>query len=104
MWETEARSSDGQVVSTHDAQAAAARVFEHVQLKGLSRAQVIQLLGDPERSNKSRYNFAFYPVAGQDGGVSDVLIYRFDTGRYGWQFNVRFREGRVSDVESIGIE
>jgi hypothetical protein len=104
MWETERRTSDGQFVSTHDAQSAAARVFEHTPLRGLTRAEVIKLLGDPQRSNNSIYNVPLYPADSSDGGHADVLVYRFDTGTHGWQFNVVFDEERVASVETLGIE
>jgi hypothetical protein len=45
------------------------------------------------------YNFPFYPAP------NGCLVYRFDTGAGGWQFNVVFnRDGRVNEVRRYGIE
>lgn len=73
----------------------ASRVFNSVELVGRTREEVIALLGDPQtRRPGGRYNFPFHPAGGGD------LVYRFDTGNYGWQFNVQFGwNGRCSGVE-----
>jgi hypothetical protein len=98
MWET-TKISDGKKASTDQAQAAAKRVFDCKTLVGLNREQVIKELGDPQKSNDSMYNFPFYPAEKQ------VLVYRFDTGGYGWQFNIYFdKNGKASKVEAKGIE
>jgi len=78
---------------------AASRVFNSVQLVGKTRAEVVGLLGDPQLSSDSIYNFPFYPA--QKGS----MIYRFDTGSGGWQFDVIFdNNGKVSSIERNGIE
>ncbi|MBY0229580.1 MAG: hypothetical protein K2W96_09900 [Gemmataceae bacterium] len=47
----------------------------------------------------SSYRFPFYPAP------PGSLVYRFDRGRYGWQFNVvPGKDGRVKTVERYGIE
>ena len=85
--------------STDDATSAASRVFNTVQLTGKTRDEVIALLGDPKKSNDSVYNFPWYSAP------KGSLVYRFDTGRGGWQFNVVFDgDGRVREVRRYGIE
>ena len=85
--------------STSDAVAAASRVFNTVELIGKTREEVIALFGDPRASNDSVYNFPFYPAP------KGSLVYRFDTGAGGWQFNVLFdSDGRVREVRRYGIE
>jgi hypothetical protein len=80
--------------STDRAIKAASRVFNTVQLVGKTREEVVKLLGDPRASNSSVYNFPFWPVA------AGSLVYRFDSGAYGWQFNVVVgTDGKVSAVE-----
>jgi hypothetical protein len=102
MWET--RRLDGTPDPTHGpnprsstdrAINAASRVFNTVELVGKTREEVIRLIGDPASSSDSIYNQApFWPAP--KGG----LVYRFDSGMYGWQFNVVFGEdGRVREVE-----
>ena len=80
--------------STDRAINAASRVFNTVELVGKTREDVIALLGDPKSSSDSIYNFPFWPAP------KDSLVYRFDSGAYGWQFNVLFGEGgKVGRVE-----
>ena len=77
----------------------AKRVFDSVDLIGMTRDQIIALLGDPRTSNDSIYNFPFYEAP------PGTLVYRFDTGAYGWQFNIHFDEtGLATQVDHIGIE
>ncbi|HVS73454.1 MAG TPA: hypothetical protein VHQ47_19680 [Phycisphaerae bacterium] len=105
MWETEHIGGEGTGVpiehrfaSTQRAVDAASRVFNSIDLIGLSREQVMARLGDPRTSSNSIYNFPFYPAPGDD------LVYRFDTGAGGWQFNIHFSSGKVSSVDRLGIE
>jgi hypothetical protein len=80
--------------STDRAINAASRVFNTVELVGKTREEVVGLLGDPKLSSDSIYNFPFWPAA------PGSLVYRFDSGAYGWQFNVVFGEdSRVREVE-----
>lgn len=80
--------------STDRAINAASRVFNTVELVGKTREEVISLLGDPKSSSDSIYNFPFWPAP------KSALVYRFDSGAYGWQFNVLFDdEGKVREVE-----
>jgi hypothetical protein len=92
MWETRPRdkrfaSDDLEgVVSTDAAINAASRVFNTAQLIGKSRADVIKLLGDPEKRENYIYSQPFWPVTDR------AIVYRFDSGAYGWQFNILFDE------------
>ncbi|PHS00487.1 MAG: hypothetical protein COA78_23845 [Blastopirellula sp.] len=76
---------------------AASRVFNTVDLVGKSTKEVIKLLGDPVASNNSIYNFPFWPPP------EHGLVYRFDTGAYGWQFNVETQNDIVVSVEKLWI-
>jgi hypothetical protein len=59
---------------------------------------VVELLGDPKSSNDSIYNFPFWPAP------KASLVYRFDRGAYGWQFNVMVgQDGKVTKVERFWI-
>ena len=95
MWQTQPLpGSSARYASTQSAVQLANRVFSRIQLVGLSRAQVIALLGDPQHSSNSGYNFPFYSAP------TGALVYRFDTGAGGWQFNVVFdRDGLVQEVQ-----
>jgi hypothetical protein len=80
--------------STDRAINAASRVFNTVELIGKTRDEVVKLLGDPKTSSDSIYNFPFWPAR------QGSLVYRFDCGAYGWQFNlVLGDDGRVREVE-----
>jgi hypothetical protein len=84
--------------STDRAINAASRVFNSVELIDKKREEVIVLLGDPKSSSDSIYNFPFWPAP------KGSLVYRFDSGAYGWQFNVVFGEdGKVREVERLWI-
>jgi hypothetical protein len=101
MWET--RKLGGMPDPTHGpnprsstdrAINAASRVFNTVDLVGKTREGVVALLGDPKSSSDSIYNFPFWPAP------KGSLVYRFDSGAYGWQFNVVFSDdGKVREVE-----
>jgi hypothetical protein len=80
--------------STDRAINAASRVSNTVQLVGKTREEVVALLGDPRSSSDSIYNFPFWPAP------KDALVYRFDSGAYGWQFNALFgNDGKVREIE-----
>jgi hypothetical protein len=88
----------GPRASTPAAINAASRVFNTVNLVGLTDEEVVARIGHPRNSSDSIYNFPFYP--GPPGG----MVYRFDTGSYGWQFNLHLDEkGKVSKVERLWI-
>ncbi|MGD0897799.1 MAG: hypothetical protein ABR915_08165 [Thermoguttaceae bacterium] len=80
--------------STDAAINAASRVFNTVELVGLTRGEVIATLGDPKTSSDSIYNFPFWPAP------KAAMVYRFDSGDYGWQFNLMLdAQGKVCRVE-----
>jgi hypothetical protein len=99
MWETVPMGGERtRKASSFRATEAAYRVFTSIQFVGMTRQEVIHLVGDPQKSSDSIYNFPFYPTP------KDMLVYRFDTGTGGWQFNFSFdRHGRVSKVTSLAI-
>ena len=81
--------------STDRAINAASKVFNTVDLVGKTPEEVVAVLGDPKASSDSIYNFPFWPPP-----KGRVLVYRFDSGAYGWQFNlVVGDDGRVREVE-----
>jgi hypothetical protein len=85
--------------STDRAINAASRVFKTVELVGKTRDEVVTLLGGLRSSNDSIYNFPFWPAP------RGALVYRFDSGAYGWQFNVVLGEdGRVREVQRHWID
>ena len=84
--------------STQEAIEAASRVFNTVELVGKTREDVVTLLGDPKSSNDSIYNFPFWPAP------KGCLVYRFDCGSYGWQFNVVLAsDGKVTEIQRAWI-
>ena len=73
---------------------AASRVFETVELVGKTTNEVFATIGHNKTSNDSGYNFPFWPTE------KYTLIYRFDCGYFGWQFNLKLdASGRVTEVE-----
>lgn len=101
MWQTEPmRSGDGEA-STLAAIMAASRVFNTVSLVGKTGAEVKALLGSPVTSSRSVYRGQpFWPLRVRG------MIYRFDCGNFGWQFNVYCNgDGEpVTEVERRWIE
>ncbi|MEO6846571.1 MAG: hypothetical protein ABI443_04190 [Chthoniobacterales bacterium] len=99
MWETVPMASDPtKKVSSAPAVAAAHRVFMAIPLTGMSREDVISLLGDPVTSSDSNFNVPFYrpPKKG--------MVYRFDTGTGGWQFDLILdKKNHVTNVITRGI-
>ena len=85
------RDSRETKASSAEACAAARRIFGQVSFLFRSRAEVLDLLGDP--ATISDYG----RPAGKD--PADPLVYRFDTGLGGWQFTIGFdRRGRAIEV------
>ncbi|MBM3997570.1 MAG: hypothetical protein FJ303_26000 [Planctomycetes bacterium] len=81
MW-----SVDKEGRSPQEAIEAASRVFNTVKLEGLPRDKVVKLIGDVSHRPKGIYNFPFWPTG------KGEMVCRFDTGAYGWQFNIRFND------------
>lgn len=107
MWETKSldknsSSSSGtpSFASTDRAIEAAARVFSRSELIGMTKHEVIDYLGDPGVKSDSIYNFPFYPPTS-----GDVLVYRFDNGAWGTQYNIVFDStGHVVLIDPLPIE
>jgi hypothetical protein len=81
MW-----SVDKKGRSPQEAIEAASRVFNTVKLEGMHRDKIIKLIGDTSLRPKGIYNAPFWPTG------KDDMVCRFDTGAYGWQFNLQFDE------------
>lgn len=87
------------VASSDAADTAAVRVFNTVNLIGMSREEVSGVLRFDLRSPDYGYVAPFYPVA------TNVIPIRIDNGRYGWQFDIIMGgSDRVVRVECRGIE
>ncbi len=87
------------VASSYEADAAAERVFNTVNLIGLSRDAVTNALRMDMRSKEYGYVLPFYPVS------TNVIPVRIDNGNYGWQFNIVINDSnRVVRVEKRGIK
>ena len=83
------------MVPTGEAVGAATRVFERVDLVGMTKDEVLELLGDP--ATISGYGIPAEP------GPDEPLIYRFDCGFGGVQYTLPFEDGKVVSVEEFGI-
>ncbi|MBI1914000.1 MAG: hypothetical protein HYS12_04590 [Planctomycetes bacterium] len=94
MWRTvPSRRSDFEV-SPVSAINAAARLFAAVKLEGKTKNEVEQAIGYQPRPRYG-YNFPFWPVRNPA-----TVVYRFDCGYFGWQFNLRFdTRRRVEAIE-----
>lgn len=86
------------VVNASSAEAiqAAQRIFKNVRLVGLSRAQVLAILGDPK-------TISGYGVAA-DTAADSPLTYRFDSGFGGWEYVIRFAKGVVTQVDQNSLD
>lgn len=86
---------DGKGCSPAEAIPVASRVFNTVNLVGLHRDRIVELIGDTRtRRAGGKYNFPFWPSGSGD------MVYRFDTGAYGWQFNIKLNgAGVCTEVE-----
>lgn len=96
MWQTAPMRSDpAKEASTLAAILAASRVFNTVSLVGMTGAQAQARIGSPTRSSRSVYRGQpFWPL--RERG----MIYRFENGRFGWQFNV-YCEGDDQPVTEV---
>lgn len=82
--------------SSGEAVQAAQRIFKNVRLVGLSRAQVLAILGDPK-------TISGYGVAA-DTAADSPLTYRFDSGFGGWEYVIRFAKGVVTQVDQNSLD
>lgn len=81
--------------SSGDATEAAARVFGRLKLIGMTKEDVLLILGDP--ATISDYG----RIAGSE--VDAPLIYRFDSGLGGWEYRLEFKDGHVTNIKRRGI-
>ena len=95
MWQTESLGSSEGEASTLAAILAASRVFNTVSLVGMTGAETKAVLGSPVTSSVSIYRGQpFWPLRLRG------MIYRFDCGTCGWQFNV-YCEGDNAPVTEV---
>ena len=85
---TIADPQSGDRLSSPEAFQAAARIFSRVNFVGMTKEDVLWMLGDPATLN----DYGIKPGAGED----DPLIYRFDRGGRGRCYILKFRDGRVT--------
>ncbi len=78
----------GQHVCTSEANLAGHRVFSGVSFQGMTRNEVIQLLGKPAKSD----------------GPDSPMEYLFDTGYGGWLYSLHLKHERVERIEKQGLE
>jgi hypothetical protein len=81
--------------SSGEAVQAAQRIFKNIRFVGLSRAQVLAILGDP----KTISDYGTTANAAADS----PLTYRFDSGFGGWDYVIRFAKGVVTQVDQKGL-
>lgn len=105
MWETvnlrPLEDTDGNdlIASTEHAIELAKQFFDTTNLVGMTSDQVEQIVGQPESWNSSYY----FPFYGRDSPNS--LVYRFDSGFFGWEFKIVFDdEGKAISVLHKPIE
>ena len=96
--EIPAGSDSDQNIKSSSAQAtqAAHRLFSRVSFLFMSRDEVLEILGDPA-------TISDYGIKAKAEKDSD-LVYRFDSGFGGWQFTIKFRDGRVWATQADGID
>ena len=82
--------------SSDEAIQAAMRVFGNIDFVGMTKDQVLELLGDP--ATISDYGVPAEP--GQD----KPLVYRFDCGEDGVEYTFAFENGKVVAVEELGMD
>jgi hypothetical protein len=93
MWSV-SKGDNGFTASTNEAISAANRVFNTVDLKGLSKGEISKLLRVDLRSPKYGYIAPFWPVK------ENTFVLRFDCGLYGWQFDIYLdKKERCKKVE-----
>lgn len=74
---------------------AANRLFEKIHFVGMTREQVLVVLGDPRTI--SDYGVPAANVA------DSSLTYRFDTGWGGWEFSIEFKNERAIKLTKAGL-
>ena len=84
------------MASSAKAQNAADRIFTNVRFEGMTREQVLEVLGDPRTISDYARRDEHFAV--------DSLTYVFDSGHGGWQYTLRFESARVRQVERVPLE
>ena len=79
-----------------EAGSAARRLFTKVPFVGMSREQVLSILGDPK-------TISDYGIAAAETPDSS-LAYRFDSGDGGWDYILHFQDGQVTRLEQQSID
>lgn len=98
MWRVVPLPEEDFSVSPVSAIHAAERVFNSVNLRGMSREQVAKRLHLHLRSPQYGYNAPFWPVP------KGAQVLRFDCGNFGWQYSIIYgRDGKVKEVKSLWI-
>ncbi|MAS93792.1 MAG: hypothetical protein CMO55_11425 [Verrucomicrobiales bacterium] len=92
----ETRVDGDTVFSTHDALAAIHRLVDRDAFAGMSRNEVLRILGNPEDLN------SFNQAHEQDDAAS--LTYRFDHGLGGWEFTFHFADGKLSSISKRSLD
>ena len=82
--------------SSGEAHLAAQRIFKNIRFVGVSREQVLAMLGDPK-------TISDYGIAA-DANADSPLIYRFDSGFGGMDYIVRFKNGVVAKVDQSSLD
>ena len=76
--------------SSGEAIQAAQRIFENVNFIGMTKDEVLEILGDP--GTISDYGEPARPE------LDDPLIYHFDSGYHGLKYTLEFEGGRAVSV------
>ena len=71
-------------------------MFSKVDFRGMAKAEVLRLLGDP----KTISAYGVPMAAGDDAPI----VYRYDTGFGGCQYTLRFKRGRVTKLQTQGLD
>lgn len=90
MRETTHNKAQNANVNTTEAVEAAQRVFEYIPFVGMTRAEVVDALGDPETVND-------YGVA-MAAGDNAPLTYWFHDGQGGVRYTILFQDGKAYDM------
>jgi hypothetical protein len=83
-------------VSSGEACEASVRIFSHISFLFRTRAEVLELLGDP--AIVSDYN---KPVSKDP---SSPLVYIFDTGYGGWKYTISFDKQSTPQVNLVQVD
>lgn len=82
--------------SSGEAIEAAGRVFARINFVGMSKEDVLWMLGDPT-------TISDYGVKAAEG-IDEPLVYRFDNGLYGSAYVLEFSNGKVVQVKTQSID